>query len=420
MRYLIASKLSEHIAVTREGFLLCRDVAIARTGVQEYAPGGDMPIEAAKGGGPIRVRRDPQEVFAPEAMASFEGKPVVVDHPDEDVTPVTWRELAVGHAQNVRRGEGVQSDLLLADLMITDKEAIKLVRGGLREISCGYDADYEEEAPGRGRQMNIRGNHIALVERGRCGGRCRINDNNEGDMAKKVSLKDKIKNFLRSLDEDDPPVKKPEDKGEEAAKAAANDEGEGETEERLSKLEAQLGELTILVRKLVEPEGAETATDEGEEAATGDEGEEQVTGDEGEEGKKPDPTKTGDRARAKARDARTVDADITRRAVALYPGLRVADSDKRCVVQRTALRYAARDAAMSKSISAMLGGSTLDNCDCVTLDAAFVAASEIAAARNNTRTADALGKASVRDFGKAVTPAAINQANRDFHAKKGA
>jgi len=415
MRYLIASQLSEHIAVTREGFLLCRNVPIARTGVQEYAPGGDMPIEAAKGGGPIRVRREPEEVFGSEAMASFEGKPVVVDHPDEDVTPATWRELAVGHAQNVRRGEGVQSDLLLADLMITEQEAIDLVRGGLREISCGYDADYEEEAPGRGRQTNIRGNHVALVERGRCGGRCRINDNNEGDMKKKVSLKDKIKNFLRSLDEDDPPAKKPEDKGDEAAKPATGDEGEGE--DRLAKLEAQVGELTILVRKLVETEQSETATDEDEEAATGDEEEEKVTGDEEEN---PAPAKTGDRARAKARDARTVDADIKRRAGMLFPGLRVADSDKRCVVQRTALRHAARDAAMSKSITAMLGGNTLDSCDCMTLDAAFVAASELAAVRNNKRTADALGKASVRDFGKAVTPADINKANNEFHSKKGA
>lgn len=406
MRYLIASQLSEHIAVTREGFLLCRDVPIARTGVQEYAPGGDMPIEAAEGGGPIRVRREPEEVFAPEATASFEGKPVVVDHPDEDVTPVTWRELAVGHAQNVRRGEGVQSDLLLADLMITDQEAIDLVRGGLREISCGYDADYEEEAPGRGRQMNIRGNHIALVQRGRCGGRCRINDNNEDNMTKKVSLKDKIKNFLRSLDEDDPLAKKPEEKGkgEEAAKSVDEEGGD-----RLAKVEEMLGEVVLRLRKLEEAEEAEIATD-GEEAATGDEGGEKVTGDEDEEEKKPDPAKTGD-------SARTVDADTRRRAQLLVPRISVADSDKRCVVQRTALRQAMRDEAMGKAVASMLRGSTLDSCDCVTLDAAFVAASEIAAVRNNKRTADALSKASVKDFGKAVSPADINKANRDFHAK---
>lgn len=414
MRYLIASQLSEHMAETPEGFLLCRDVPIARTGVQEYAP-GDVPVEAAKGGGPIRVRREPEDVFAPEAIASFEGKPAVVDHPEEDVTPVTWRELAVGHAQHVRRGEGVQSDLLLADLLITDQEAIDLVRGGLREVSCGYDADYEEDAPGRGRQHNIRGNHIALVNRGRCGSRCRINDNNEGTMttkAKNPSFKDRLKSvFLKALDSiEEEPAKRPEDKGKDP-EAGTADEGE----DRLAKLEAQVGELTLLMRKLVEGEGAEAATDEDPEAATGDED------PEGEE--KPDPTKTGDRARAKARDARTVDArtvdaDTKRRAQLLDPRISVADSDKRCVVQRTALRQAMRDAAMDKAVKAMLQGSTLDNCDGMTLDAAFVAASEIAHARNNKRTADGLSKASVRDFGKATTPADINKANREHHAKR--
>ena len=53
----------------------------------------------------------------------------------------------------------------------------------------------------------------------------------------------------------------------------------------------------------------------------------------------------------------------------------------------------------------------------MTLDAAFIAASEVAASRNNRRTADALTKTSVRDFGKAVSPADINKANRDFYKR---
>ena len=77
---------------------------------------------------------------------------------------------------NPRRGKGLQDDLLLADLLITHSEAIELVQAGNPEVSCGYEADYEETGPGIGYQRNILGNHIALVENGRCGPRCAIGD----------------------------------------------------------------------------------------------------------------------------------------------------------------------------------------------------------------------------------------------------
>ena len=47
---------------------------------------------------------------------------------------------------------------------------------GKRELSAGYDAEYETISPGVGRQHQIVGNHVALVDRGRCGVRCAIGD----------------------------------------------------------------------------------------------------------------------------------------------------------------------------------------------------------------------------------------------------
>ena len=178
MRYYTTGRLSPNILETPEGYLLCPGTAVARTGVLEYAP-----EEVGMEGGPdgkVTIHRTETEVFAPEAMAGFEGKPVTLEHPEEDVSPENWRELAVGVAQNVRRGEGDQADLLLADLLITDERAIQEVRQGLRELSCGYDAHYVETGPGEGRQTNIVGNHIALVEAGRCGPRCKIKDHQQG------------------------------------------------------------------------------------------------------------------------------------------------------------------------------------------------------------------------------------------------
>jgi hypothetical protein len=48
---------------------------------------------------------------------------VTIGHPKDFngniifVTPQNWRQLANGHIQNVRRGGGEQSDLLLADVI---------------------------------------------------------------------------------------------------------------------------------------------------------------------------------------------------------------------------------------------------------------------------------------------------------------
>ncbi|WP_285908077.1 DUF2213 domain-containing protein, partial [Pseudodesulfovibrio pelocollis] len=236
MRYHIPTQLSEHLAETREGFLIARDVPIARTGTMEYSP-DQVPVQSADTG-PVLIQRSEEDVFADEAMASFEGKPVTINHPDDDVTPATWARLAKGHAQNVRRGTGAASGYLLADLVITDATAIALVRGGLREVSCGYDADYEQIEPGKGRQRNIRGNHIALVSHGRCGPACRINDHQEDTMTKKkAKFSDRLAALFakpeirRVLDEEEP-------KAEEQQPAT-----DGDVEQRVAALESRIDEL---------------------------------------------------------------------------------------------------------------------------------------------------------------------------------
>lgn len=175
-RAYFADDMSSRISRTPEGFLICRDVPIARVGIQLYGP-GETPVDVGPDG-VVYVDRPEEEVFAPEAVASFEGKDVVDDHPDDPrgIVPDNWRNLAVGHGQNVRRGKGADSDYLFADFLIKDPSAIDAVIAGKREISCGYDSEYEQTGPGRARQYNIRGNHFALVQKGRCGPRCAIRD----------------------------------------------------------------------------------------------------------------------------------------------------------------------------------------------------------------------------------------------------
>ena len=167
------TRLSENLSRREpEGYLLCLNVPVARTGTQEYlAEELGLP-----GAGVVPVYRPEGEVFSPETIASFEGMPVTNDHPPEGVDVSNIRALQKGHAHNVRRGTGDESDLLLADLIITDPKLIdQILEDGKREISCGYTYELCEEN-GQYIQRKIRGNHVAVVDAGRAGPRVSIKD----------------------------------------------------------------------------------------------------------------------------------------------------------------------------------------------------------------------------------------------------
>jgi hypothetical protein len=172
--------LGPNTHLTREGYLLCTEVAIARTGEQLYAE-DEVPVKPAFKGGTVKIYRTPEEVFRQETMDSANLKSLAITHPDDDIDPKTWRDLTVGVVFNVRRGEGAKAHQLLADILVTDHEAIKLVQEGLAhdgkvELSCGYDCGYEDDGDGTGRQVDIFINHVALVDSGRCGPVCSIRD----------------------------------------------------------------------------------------------------------------------------------------------------------------------------------------------------------------------------------------------------
>ena len=417
MRYYTTGTLSPNIQVTPEGYLLCPGTAIARTGVLEYAP-EEVGIEAGPDG-IVTIHRAEEQVFAPEAMASFEGKPVTLEHPDEDVNPSSWRELAVGIAQNVRRGEGGQADLLLADLLITDKSAIEEVRKGLRELSCGYDAHYEELGPGTGRQTGIVGNHIALVEAGRCGPRCKIKDH---QLTVRSNMPDALKKKPGWWDRlwGNPKVRKA--LHDAAAEEAAKDEAAGQTPAPAENASPttddgdKLDQIIVLLNTLIERLGAKPAGDQetpagDEETPTGDEDdpddEDKPTGD---DDPKEDPAKTSDARR------KTADSALVASAKLVAPGLAFRTTDSACTVKRMALRDAAADPQVRRVVDACLRGASLDKADCLTLDAAFTAVAEIARSRANAKTRDALLAAKTADAtgSRFMTPAQINEQSRKY------
>lgn len=165
------TRISPNQIKTEEDYTIYLNVPIARVGEQEYLP-SELGLT---GNDPVILYRPEEEVFAPEAIASFEGKIVTDEHPADMVNADNASVLLKGVVLNVRRGQGDEADLLLADLIVYDRTLNEEIQNGKREISSGYYHDIEE-TEGRYYQRNIRGNHVAVVPAGRAGPRVSIKD----------------------------------------------------------------------------------------------------------------------------------------------------------------------------------------------------------------------------------------------------
>lgn len=415
MAYFAASRISDRISKTPEGYLLCLDVPVARTGELTYAKGelldenGDEVVQDRNG--IIKVTRDEADLFAPATIASFEGKALTVDHPEEFVCPATYRDVAVGHMQNVRRGEGEDADKLLADFLITDPTAISLVESpnGLREVSLGYDADYEEIEPGLARQTNIMGNHGALVRKGRNGSEVAVRDSAPvikhrshimSGKKKPVSVGDALKKLLgRAFDEAMP--------DEQPAEVVDND-----METRIKNIEDALAKLIggeTGDEEVVESEGeavvedADPACDTDSDASKSMD--ERVTRIEDALIKLAG-AKAKDKApAAKANDVVTVDADTLSRAEILAPGLKLSAN----IIAEALAQFAKNEE----------GAVILKTFDSLPDQAKFMAASEVVKTKRATQHARPTIDSMVSLAQGPMTPEKINELNAaHFNGKK--
>lgn len=206
MKAYYGSRFSKNMTKTPEGFLICHNAPIARTGWYEYL--GEEIGANDKQGQIVKVFRSPEEVFSASAVASFNGKTVTNEHPNNLIDSNNNNAVDMGDVTNVRQGTGDESDLLLADLIIKDSTLVSAVEQGKREISCGYDCTYEDNGDGTYSQRQICGNHVAVVQNGRAGDRVAIKDSKikdkegEKNMAEKIQLPRKhssISNFLQAI-----------------------------------------------------------------------------------------------------------------------------------------------------------------------------------------------------------------------------
>ncbi|PRE27541.1 DUF2213 domain-containing protein [Burkholderia multivorans] len=421
MRFYTIQKLGPKRSLTPEGFLLCEDVPVARTGEMLYAA-GEVPIEAGPDG-LIRISRTPEEVFRDETMASCMGKDITLDHPEDFVQPSNYSGLTQGVMLNPRRSTS-EPDLLVADLLIKRPDAITAVQDEeIEEVSLGYEADYEQVSPGRGVQRNIVVNHVAIVPRGRCGPRCAIGDK-EPEMKTKdhkpprrsawldrlmkamrakdaEGVEEALEEGQKAMDEES----EEERKKSEAAEAGKTGDALSQILKRLKAMDEDIQELKKAVAEDDDEEDDET--DETTDTIIEAEPSRRVS----EEGVD---LYTGDSARL-----------IAARAEILAPGVKLPTLDglktkdraaALCKCQRRALDQAYETDAGRAAIAPFLGrrAPDFDTMPAPVVDAIFTGAAELMRAKNNAGSSS--GKVSTRDFGKVKTIADINEQNRKFWA----
>lgn len=145
------------------------DGYLSRAGIFRYV----MPDGTVR-----RELRPEEEVFHADALKSFAMVPVTDNHPPANLTAENAKEYQRGAVSETLRRDG---DLMRGSLMVTDSDLVaKMERGDAVQASCGYTCDLEmQTGEYKGEkydavQTNIRGNHVAIVPRGRAGDGVRV------------------------------------------------------------------------------------------------------------------------------------------------------------------------------------------------------------------------------------------------------
>lgn len=175
--YDLSYPISPNKALTKEGFLICRNAVIASIGAREYALSETNEVKP-NAEGKVFIMRPSDVLFSDDTINSLEGKPVTLGHPPVDsVTGDNWKQYAVGSISHVRKGEGQTAGCLVADLMIFEPKAIEAVFNGVaKELSCGFKSNVIDQGGGIGIETNFIGNHVALVPQGKGGATCSLKD----------------------------------------------------------------------------------------------------------------------------------------------------------------------------------------------------------------------------------------------------
>lgn len=328
--------------------------AVTRVQVAPYY-GNEVPGWEERGLDPAKIYkayRPASELQDPDTVASLIGIPIQLDHhPDYPDAPAM--HTRVGSTGDNAKFE---APYLVVSLHIQNADAIRRIKdGSMRELSLSYhySPDFTPGTTPEGEAYDfvmrrIRAQHLALVESGRAGDKCRVDDH-------------ALTEGVRMNDETNAPEGVKHEAGHEAAEVAAA-EAIAEKAEEIRKLhevaedeadaaaavEAQLKDLgfadediAIIRAAYQAPAQDEDACDEDEQPAA-DEGEEQPAADEDEacdEGEEETPAQDEGEDIAEALKAAGLDGEDPEKQKALGEAL------KALLAKRAAPETTAQDTA---------------------------------------------------------------------------
>lgn len=235
--------------VDNNGFWRIKDNPLSKEGVFPYL--GKQIDKSLEPNKIYWVYRPMSELSKPETVESFNAVPMIDEHEmiGEGFTPYDDRP-AGGVIYNTKAKDGK----LYGDIKIFSEQLKDEIQSGKKELSMGYECNYEpQKGVFEGKeydfvQTNLRGNHVALVNRGRMGSDVRVYDHYTfdtlegiGEMEQITEDKDNDIQWI-TVNGNHIPIKAGQSK-EEAVKSfinSKNEYSEKAIQERVDKLEKKV------------------------------------------------------------------------------------------------------------------------------------------------------------------------------------
>ncbi|MBU3800463.1 MULTISPECIES: DUF2213 domain-containing protein [Citrobacter] len=259
---------------TPQGYVITT-ATITRAGPIEYY-GYELGLTGSDANKKITVVRTLDELSKPETLASFNGLPFTITHPDDgEVTAADHKDKASGHIANTR----IEGGEVVCDVFLTDAAGIEtLEETGIREVSVGYEPAELEERGGKFYHINIRGNHVAGVAEGRYGPQCKLNDKKGKPMFAKLADALAFLKGKKLKDAEGVALTADELVGMIAALEKALEELQGQgTEEATAKAQDVLAQLADLKKQLEGATSTPAPNDEDPGAGGGDDKDAKIT-----------------------------------------------------------------------------------------------------------------------------------------------
>jgi len=218
MAYIYDKATKLKATIDEETGFLTATVTLARIGIQDYLS-SELELDDEEKQ-VVKVFRSVDEVSSDDSIKSFTNLIVTNNHPLTPVSVANVKSLQTGTVSGVFFDDKLK--VLKGIITITDQKTIKAIQSGKKEVSVGYSNDLVKKTglwDGQKYdyiQKNIKANHLAIVQAGRCGSACKITTDNKEKIKMAITI-DGI-----SFDTDNPQLEQAIKKMQDAFDAEKN------------------------------------------------------------------------------------------------------------------------------------------------------------------------------------------------------